>query len=250
MALSVRLMQNIKLTIEYDGTGFAGWQVQANGRSIQEELEKAIGQIVQEEAKTAAAGRTDAGVHAKGQVVSVRLSRAVDTPSLMKGLNALLPPQIVVLSAEQVDDGFHARHSARARIYQYILALKHTAINRDHSWYVGGYRLDLEVLQECASMLLGEHDFESFCKNNSGVDHFRCSVEEANWTAEESCLIFRIRANRFLHGMVRALVGTMVEIGRGHRPLADFARILEAKDRTVAGMAAPAKGLFLQEIVY
>lgn len=243
-------MQNIRLTIEYDGTGFVGWQVQPNGTSIQEELEKAISQITQQRASTVAAGRTDAGVHARGQVVSTRIADFTDLGLFVKRLNALLPPQIVILSAEPVADEFHARHSARARIYQYYLALKLTAIGRDYSWYVGGYNLDLDLLEQGAAMLMGAHDFQSFCKNNSDVDHFRCVVEESRWYKNGSGLVFRIRANRFLYGMVRALVGTMVDIARGHRPLTDMQRILEARDRSLASMAAPSRGLFLEEIIY
>ncbi len=243
-------MQNIRLTIEYDGTEFVGWQVQPNGPSIQEELEKAISQITQQRASTVAAGRTDAGVHARGQVVSTRISDFPDLMSFVKSLNALLPPPIVVLSAEPVPDAFHARYSARARVYQYFLTLKPAAIGRDYSWYVGGYPIDLNLLEQCASMLMGEHDFQSFCKSNSEVGHFRCIVEDAQWYKSGSSLVFRIRANRFLYGMVRALVGTMVDIARGHRPTTDMQRILDAKDRSLAGMAAPARGLFLEEVLY
>jgi tRNA pseudouridine38-40 synthase len=248
--LLLRFMQNIKLTIEYDGTGFVGWQVQPNGPSIQEELEKAIAQIAQERVSTVAAGRTDAGVHARGQVVSAHISKPLELASFAKSLNALLPSQIVVLSAEHVPEDFHARHSARARVYQYFLTLALTAIDRDHCWYVGGFNLDMDLLDQCARTLVGEHDFESFCKNNANVDHFRCTVSEAAWSKDNSSIIFTIRSNRFLYGMVRALVGTMVEIARGHRPLSDMQRILEARDRSVAGMSAPSKGLFLEEIVY
>lgn len=243
-------MQNIKLTIEYDGTGFVGWQVQPNGPSIQEELEKAIAKITQERVSTVAAGRTDAGVHARGQVVSTRISKPLEPASFAKSLNALLPPQIVVVSAAEVPEDFHARHSARARVYQYFLTLTLTAIDRDHCWYVGGFNLDMDLLDQCARILVGEHDFESFCKSNANVDHFRCTVSEAEWSKHNSSIIFKIRSNRFLYGMVRALVGTMVEIGRGHRPLSDMRRILEARDRSLAGMSAPSKGLFLEEIVY
>ena len=243
-------MQNIKLTIEYDGTGFVGWQIQPNGPSVQGELEKAIAQITQEHATTVAAGRTDAGVHARGQVVSTRIQKRLDLTAFAKSLNAVMPPQIVVITAEPVPDDFHARYSARARVYQYYLSLRPTAIGRDYSWYVGGFNIDLSLLDECASILIGEHDFQSFCKSNTDVEHFRCIVEEAAWSKNASTLVFRIKANRFLYGMVRALVGTMVEVGRGHRPMSDLKEILEARNRTLAGMSAPAKGLFLEEIIY
>jgi tRNA pseudouridine38-40 synthase len=243
-------MQTIKLTLEYDGTGYVGWQSQPNGPTIQEELEKALQQILREKVSTVAAGRTDAGVHAKGQVVSFRTNGTLEPGKLVASLNALLPHQIVVLSAELVEDSFHARFSARARVYRYSLALRPVALQRDFCWYVGGFKLDPILLDKCAEILRGEHDFTSFCKSNSDVNDFSCLVEHAGWSRNGSILVFEIRANRFLYGMVRALVGTMVEIARGHRPLEDFRRILDAKDRTSAGMSAPAKGLCLENIIY
>lgn len=243
-------MQNIKLILEYDGTGYVGWQLQPNGSSLQEELERALRQILQEEVGTVAAGRTDAGVHARGQVVSFTTAKNPELTALVKSLNGLLPPQMVVLSGEFADPSFHARYSATARIYRYYLALRATAIERDFSWYVGGFNIDSELLSRCSEQLLGEHDFGAFCKSNSDVEHHRCIVEVARWDREGSQLVFTIRANRFLYGMVRALVGTMVEVGRGHRTLEEFSTILDSRDRKMAGMAAPAKGLFLEEIVY
>lgn len=243
-------MENIKLVLEYDGTNFVGWQVQLNGPSIQEELEKALGQILQEPVTSVAAGRTDAGVHARGQVASFRTSKEVDPVLLGRGLNGLLPADIVVLSCEKAEESFHARLSAKARVYRYFLNRRPTAIRRNHSWYVGGYRIDQRLLQATADLVLGEHDFTSFCKTDRDVEHYRCTVERSTWTAEDSTLVYEIRANRFLYGMVRALVGTMVEIARGYRPFEDFAHILQAKDRARAGMAAPAKGLFLEQVIY
>lgn len=243
-------MQNIKLLIEYDGTDFVGWQIQPNGPSIQGELEKALGDILQEPISTVAAGRTDAGVHARGQVASFKTSKSVVPDLIQRGLNGLLPPQIVVLSAEQVPDSFHARHSAKARVYRYHLGLQQTALQRNQCWYVGGYSIREDLLQQCAELLLKEDDFSSFCKVNTGDDHFRCTVDRASWQRIDTELVFDIRARRFLYGMVRALVGTMVEVARGHRQFTEFQEILEAKDRARAGASAPAKGLFLEEVVY
>ena len=243
-------MRNIKLILEYDGTSYVGWQVQPNGSSIQGELEKALEQIVQQSVSTVAAGRTDAGVHAMGQVVSFKSTTFVQLPLLTKGLNAILPRDIVVISADDVPDDFHARYSARSRTYRYYLSLRPTAIEREYSWYVGGYHLDRKLLTDCAALILGEHDFESFCKTDAAVDHFRCTVESSGWTETPSNLVYEIRANRFLYGMVRALVGTMVEVARGHREFGTFSEILAARDRTKAGMAAPARGLFLEQITY
>jgi tRNA pseudouridine38-40 synthase len=243
-------MENIKLLIEYDGTDYVGWQVQPNGASIQGELERALGEIFQEPIATVAAGRTDAGVHARGQVASFRTSKLMSPELIHRGVNALLPPQIVVLSVEKVPEAFHARYSARGRVYSYHLGLRLSAFRRDQCWYVGGYRFAEDLLQQCGVIILGEHDFSSFCKIDASTDHFRCTVDKASWQKIDSELVFDIRANRFLYGMVRALVGTMVEVARGHRDFAEFREILDAKDRSLAGASAPAKGLFLEEVIY
>lgn len=243
-------MRNIKLTIEYDGTQYVGWQVQPNGPSIQAEMEKALRQILQEEIHVTGAGRTDSGVHARGQVANFLTAHTIENKVLCKSLNGVLPSDIVVVAAENVAESFHARYSAQAREYIYYLALQPTALWRHYSWYVGGYTLDKQLMNSCIDFILGEHDFTSFCKSEADGEHYRCIVNSAQWQALETRLIFQISANRFLHGMVRTLVGTMVEVGRGYRPLEDFKGILEAKDRKAAGMAAPAKGLFLERIIY
>lgn len=248
--LFFQFMENIKLLLEYDGTNYVGWQVQPNGPSIQAELEKALGQILQKPVVTVAAGRTDAGVHARGQVVSFNIPKSVPLPQLVKSLNGHLPEDIVVLSIDSVSPDFHARYSALWRVYRYCLAFRPTAIQRNYSWYVGGYDIDERLLQACANSVIGDWDFSSFCKRDTNVDHFRCTVEKSQWTQSGSGIVYEIRANRFLYGMVRALVGTMVEVARGYREFTTFAEILAAKDRTKAGMAAPAKGLFLEEIIY
>jgi tRNA pseudouridine38-40 synthase len=243
-------MQNIKLLIEYDGSDFVGWQNQTNGVSIQGELEKALAVILKEPITTNAAGRTDAGVHARGQVASFKTTKSVAPDLIQRGVNGLLPPQIVVLSAEQAPESFHARHSAKARVYSYHLGLQLTALRRNCCWYVGGYKIRQDLLQECADLLLKEHDFSSFSKLDTNVEHFRCTIGRSSWKRIDSELVFDIQANRFLYGMVRALVGTMVEVARGHRPAAEFQDILEAKDRSRAGASAPARGLFLEEVLY
>lgn len=243
-------MENIKLVLEYDGTRYVGWQVQPNGPSIQGELEKCLGQILQEPVTVIGAGRTDAGVHARGQVASFRVSRSVELPLLIKGLNALLPPDIAVLSAEPAPQSFHARHSARGRMYRYYLSLRPTAIQRNYSWYVGGYKIDPKLLDDCAEMVLGEQDFTSFCKGDAFPDQVSCTVQTSIWRILDSSMVYEVRANRFLYGMVRTLVGTMVEIGRGHKSFGQFEEILNARDRASAGMSAPAKGLFLEEVTY
>ncbi|MGB2867026.1 MAG: tRNA pseudouridine(38-40) synthase TruA [Bacteroidota bacterium] len=242
-------MTHVKLILEYDGTDFAGWQYQPNGRSVQEEIEKAIRQITQEAVRIAGAGRTDAGVHALGQVASFALAKDVDLKSFGKSLNAVLPEDVVVVDALPTAMDFHARYSATKRRYKYYIMKKPTAVWRRYCWWLN-YALDFEAMAACARMIEGEHDFASFCKTDSGVEHHRCKIHESVWRLKGDTLEFDITANRFLYGMVRALVGTMVEVGRGYRPQSEFEKILNERDRSKAGMAAPPLGLFLREVLY
>ncbi|MBI3363707.1 MAG: tRNA pseudouridine(38-40) synthase TruA [Ignavibacteriae bacterium] len=239
----------MKLTIEYDGTNYSGWQRQENALTIQEKIEEALSLILQEQVTIVGAGRTDAGVHARGQVANFRTQSTTDLSSLRGGLNGLLPDDIVVREVEQAPMEFHARHSVREREYSYTITRTPTALMRFSSWHIK-YDLDLALMKKVSEMIVGVHDFESFCKVQSGVEHHRCNVSAADWKKEGSLLIFTIRADRFLHGMVRTLVGTMVDIGRGYTPIEQFSHILGCKDRAEAGMAAPAKGLVLERILY
>jgi tRNA pseudouridine38-40 synthase len=243
-------MPKIKLTLEYDGTRYVGWQIQPNGPSIQQELENALRQLLQTDCDVVGAGRTDAGVHARGQVAHIVVPKQVESRKMMRGLNALLADDIRVLDAEEVGPDFHARYSAKLRIYSYQLALRPTALERYYSWFVGGYEIDRKHLDTCAAAIVGEHDFTSFCRTESSPLHHLCRVTSARWIDSDARLCFEISANRFVHGMVRSLVGTMVEIARGHRAVEEFVAILAVRDRRAAGMAAPAKGLFLERVVY
>ena len=242
-------MRNIKLLIEYDGTNYVGWQRQENGKSIQGEIESVLLQILKEKVNVMGAGRTDAGVHARGQVANFRSETKLDFSSIKGGLNGLLPDDIVIKEVEEVHTDFHSRYSAKERQYSYTIVREPTALMRNLSWYVK-YSLDVGLMQQAAMVITGKHDFESFCKANSDVDHHICNVNSAHWEENNLVLIFKISADRFLHGMVRALVGTMVDIGRGYTPMDDLMTILEKKNRTDAGMAAPAKGLVLEKIIY
>jgi tRNA pseudouridine38-40 synthase len=242
-------VKSLRLTLEYDGTDFVGWQFQKNGRSVQQAVEVALHEITQEDIRVVGGGRTDAGVHARGQVASFRMEKEVESSLLVRSLNGVLPDDVVVLSAQEVPPDFNARFNARKRRYQYYICRRPTALQRKYSWWLN-YQFDLAAMQECASQTIGEHDFASFCKSESEVEHHRCAVLVARWITEDPMIRFEITANRFLHGMVRALVGTMVEVGRGFRKAEEFQKILEATDRRKAGEAAPAQGLFLEEIIY
>jgi tRNA pseudouridine38-40 synthase len=242
-------MPNIRLTLEYDGTDFVGWQFQTNGRSIQDEIEKAIKQILQVDIRVTGAGRTDAGVHARGQVASFYVERDMEIGLFAKSLNSILPHSIVVLEAMETQLDFNARYDAKSRRYAYFISQEPTAIQRNYCWQVF-QKLNIEIMQKCAQQIIGTHSFRSFSKVETDIHSHNCIVSKSQWDQRDTMLVFEIASNRFLHGMVRTLVGTMVDIGRGHTKIDDFEKILETKDRASAGMAAPAKGLFLEEIIY
>lgn len=242
-------MRMLKLQIEYDGTDFAGWQIQNNSRSVQGVLEQALSQLLQEPIRIVGAGRTDAGVHATGQVAHCGTSNTMELRRVYRGLNALLPPDVVVSWVDEVPETFHARYGATARRYRYSISQIPAALDRRRCWFVG-HPLDVDRMQRCAEMIMGEHDFSAFSKVDANVKHFRCRVSAAQWSRNGKLITFDITANRFLYGMVRALVGTMVDVGRNHITADDFARILESKDRREAGMSAPPQGLVLEEVSY
>ena len=235
--------RNIRLLVEYDGTAYAGWQRQENGRSIQGEIESAAAQVLRETVNVAGAGRTDAGVHARGQVASFTTSAVLEPSRIARGLTAVLPDDIVIRLAEEAAPGFHARFSAKGRRYSYLITAAPTALLRRYSWHVT-HTLDASLLDAAAAAIRGERDFKSFCRAGADVEHHRCTVAEAAWTRDGDLYRFDIRADRFLHGMVRALVGTMVEIARGYRGPDELPAIL------AAGAAAPPCGLVLEEVYY
>jgi tRNA pseudouridine38-40 synthase len=242
-------MSLIRLTLEYDGTDFVGWQFQTNGRSVQEEVEKAIKQILQADVRIVGGGRTDSGVHARGQVASFQIEQDIDIQSFAKSLNSVLPQDVVVRDVLVPPSGFNARYSAKGRRYFYFISLVPTAIQRKYCWQLF-QQLDIALMQRCAQQIVGEHGFRSFCKVETDLHDHQCTITKAEWKRENGLVKFEILANRFLHGMVRSLVGTMVNVGRGHTRYEEFAHILDANDRAVAGMSAPAKGLILEEILY
>ncbi|MFC5865471.1 tRNA pseudouridine(38-40) synthase TruA [Acidicapsa dinghuensis] len=260
-------MQNWKLTLTYDGTAFYGWQVQPSLPTIQGELQSAIGRILGsgwgEPPLPQGSGRTDAGVHALGQVASVALEAPVPADNLLRALNRTLPAAIRVLSVEPVPPEFHARHSARAKTYEYRI-FRGNLCSPFLAPYVHPcrWKLDLASLQDAAQAVSGEHDFTSFAASDSDTTN-RVNDDESEpkspirtvyrseWSTDEGdLLLYRVRGNGFLHHMVRNLVGTMLEIGRGQFPAGSMARILESRNRSAAGPTAPAKGLFLHSVEY
>lgn len=237
------------MILEYDGTSYHGWQRQENSLSIQQVVEEALERLTGKKIGVVAAGRTDTGVHARQQVVHFRLPGDLPAEKVRMGLNAHLPADIVVKQAEEAPENFHARFDARKRTYHYYLLFEPTAIYRNFCWQVF-YRLRREMLEQLAELLVGEHDFGAFSRVNIEAKNKICRVYESRWFREGDFLVYRIVANRFLHGMVRSIVGTMVDVARGRFTIEQFRHIFQSKDRNLAGTAAPPQGLFLQEIQY
>jgi len=235
--------------IEYDGTDFVGWQIQLNGRSVQEEVERALHTLLKIPVRIYGAGRTDAGVHASGQLAHFDSSSTLDPDTMRKGMNAYLPQDITVHDVRIVEADFHARFSASSRAYTYTIAHKRISIDRRRTWILYA-RLDHDAIQEAARHLPGTHDFTSFSKATQQLGHAFCHVIEASWQHEGDTTHFLIRANRFLHGMVRCIVGGLVLVGKGTLPAETFSALLETPDRKHAPMLAPAHGLELIEVRY
>jgi tRNA pseudouridine38-40 synthase len=244
--------RNLKLTLEYDGARYHGWQRQKNAPTIQEAIEGALGRLTGEVIRVTGSGRTDAGVHALGQVANFRTASALPLSAFLNGLNALLPLDIAILDVEEVPRDFHARKGALAKTYAYHILNRpiRSPLERGRSWWIS-QPLDLKAMRQAASGLPGEHDFSAFKASGSGIKNPVRRVLAANWEqSPDGSLIFTITATGFLRGMVRSLVGTMVEIGRGKRPPEDLADLLKSGERRGAGPTAPPHGLFLVEVVY
>jgi tRNA pseudouridine38-40 synthase len=241
----------LKLTLEYDGTDFVGWQVQPNGRSVQEELEKGIARLCGDPVRVTGAGRTDAGVHARGQVASFRAPRELPRKAWTAGLNALLPEDLACVRAEIAPEGFDARRWARGKRYSYVILVTpvRSPLERGRAWEIRR-PLDVEAMRRAALALLGTHDFSAFraadCPARTTVREIRRL--ELRQTGARIELV--IEATAFLKHMVRNIVGTLVEIAHGRRDATSLAALLESRDRTRAGPTAPPHGLTLEEVFY
>lgn len=234
----------------YDGTAYHGWQIQPNGNSVQEELQRALSTLLREEISVTGAGRTDAGVHARQMVAHFDFSEAIDLEQLAYKLNRILPCDIAVDRVELVDDDMHARFSATSRTYHYYIHTKKDPFSRPYSTELH-YELDFDKMNEAGRILMTYDDFGAFCKSHSDVKTTLCRVTKAEWVqTSATSWYFEITANRFLRNMVRAVVGTLIDVGRGRLTLDDFRKVIEGKRRTAAGESMPANALFLENIRY
>lgn len=237
------------IKLAYNGTHYHGWQYQPNASSVQETMNKAVSTLLNTEINLMGAGRTDTGVHAKEMYAHFDFEASFDIPSLVHKLNSYLPKGIAVYDIIPVHDEAHTRFDATKRTYEYHINTFKDPFSQEQSWYFH-QPLDVDLMNEAAELLFNYTDFQCFSKVNTDVNTFDCTIFEANWQQENGKLIFTISANRFLRNMVRAIVGTLINIGLHKITLADFNAIIKSKNRDKAGFSVPAHGLYLTEIEY
>lgn len=245
------------ITLSYDGSAYHGWQIQPNGVSVQETLQKALSTLLRTSIEVVGAGRTDTGVHAAMMVAHFDFptpeedsGQPLDCAQLAYKLNKILPPDIAVQEVKPVADDMHARFSATRRTYHYFVHLRKDPFRRSYSWQLYG-DIDFCRMNEAAKVLLEYRDFTSFSKVNTDTKTNECTITEARWDElEPGVWRFSITANRFLRNMVRAIVGTLIEVGRGKLSIEDFRRVIEQKNRCSAGESVPGNALFLVDIKY
>lgn len=244
-------MSRYFVTLSYDGTRYHGWQIQPNGVSVQERLQEALSTLLREPIAVTGAGRTDAGVHACKMVAHFDWKGdAIDGQQLAYKLNRLLPYDIAVSKVEMVSEDMHARFSATSRMYRYYIHTTKDPFQRAYSCEIH-YPLDFAKMNDAARILMTYEDFGAFCKSGADVKTTLCQVTKAEWVqTSPTTWYFEIRANRFLRNMVRAVVGTLIEVGRGRLSLDDFKKVIEGKQRSDAGESMPGNALFLEDIVY
>jgi tRNA pseudouridine38-40 synthase len=244
-------MRNLKLTLAYDGSGFHGWQIQPGLPTVQGTLTEALGKLFNHEVHVTGSGRTDAGVHAHGQVANVETLRTMDTDAVQRGANALLPSAIRVLQVEEVSADFHARRSARAKTYQYHVWRQYVVSPFQCRYvYMYPYPLEESAVDAATAGFVGTHDFTSFSAAASEVEDRVRTIYSAGWERAEDEWIFRIRGNGFLQYMVRTIIGTLLYVGNGKLDAASIPSIFEARNRRLAGPSVPPHGLHLISVEY
>ena len=241
-------MSNYKLIIQYDGTDYAGWQIQENARTVQGTISEAIKVIFTEEVNLIASGRTDSGVHSLGQVANFRYEKEIDIYRFQHSLNSILPVDILAINIQKVNESFHARFDAKERTYLYLVSKEKYPFYYKYSLLKKN--LDISSLNKLSNLFLGEKDFTSFCRKNSEVKDKNCKVNFIRWRETKNFYLFFISADRFLHGMVRTIIGTLfktLDLGKSKNYIEN---IFNEKNREAAGEAVAAKGLFLYRVKY
>ena len=235
--------------LTFKGTDFHGWQVQPNGRSVQGELEKALRTLLQEKIALSGAGRTDTGVHAKCMIAHFDTDQNIVNDNFIFNLNNLLVDSISIDSLREVKFDFHARFDAISRTYQYVITPKKDPFQSEFA-HRYTKKMDIDSMNIAAKKMLGERDFSCFSKSKTQTYTNNCNLQKAEWRERDGLFIFEIKANRFLRNMVRAIVGTLLEVNEGKRTMESIPELLESKNRSNAGVSAPAKGLYLVDIEY
>ena len=245
------IKKNIKLIIEYDGTNFCGWQSQKRDRNVQDVVSEAIEKVIQHKVKLIGSGRTDSGVHSLGQVANFKTNSKLPLESIVLGANANLPDDVVIKSAEFVPDNFNARFDAKLRWYRYVILNRRIgeAVSRYYHTHIP-YKLNTKAMRKAVKYLVGEHNFAGFRSIHCSAKSTVRTVTEAKLKKEKDYIIFDIKANAYLHSMVRIIVGTLIEVGKGKHKPERINEILEKKDRKLAGPTAPAQGLALMAVYY
>lgn len=237
------------IELSYHGENYHGWQIQPDVISVQEVLQQVISTLLKKDITIVGAGRTDSGVHAKQLIAHFDFGE-LDKENLKKRLNAFLPNSISIKSVVEVANEAHARFDAISRSYEYQIYLGKNPFLMDTTWQIHSKKLDVDKMNEAAAILLNYIDFKCFSKSKTDVFTYDCDITNANWIVKEDLLVFHISANRFLRNMVRAIVGTLYNVGLGKVSIAEFIKIIESKDRTKAGISVPAQGLFLTKVTY
>lgn len=238
------------IELSYNGKNYHGWQIQPNEISIQEAIEKALSLLLKETISVVGCGRTDTGVHARQFYLHFDSTEVLDKEKLKFKLNSFLPDDIAIFQIHSVKDDAHARFQAISRSYQYKISVKKDVFRKELSMEVSHTKLNIELMNKAAGMLLAYSDFKCFSRTKTDVKTYICDISEAYWIQDGHQLIFTISANRFLRNMVRAIVGTLLEVGKERMSLEEFQQVIKSRDRAMAGASVKAKGLFLTEVKY
>jgi tRNA pseudouridine38-40 synthase len=237
------------IQLSYNGANYAGWQIQKNATSVQETLNKALSILLREEIYCVGAGRTDTGVHAAEMFAHFDAAGQINATDLVYRLNKFLPEDIAIDEIFEVNPDAHARFSATSRSYQYYITTKKSPFKNKTTWFMP-LALDVEAMNFAAKQLLGEHDFGAFARSNTQTKTNICNVTEAFWQVQGDMLVFNVSANRFLRNMVRAVVGTLVDVGQNKLSIDGFSAVMNSQNRAEAGSSAPAHGLYLTRVLY